>query len=193
MNEQELRTTLRHLAGHLHHLHTEYLGSKLGAARTSQTGVRTGTTGPTSPADDTQLDYLLDAAHPIITGWAKNLAAQTAAPGLPLDQPLATWCAWLNRNRALLLAMDWAEDCIAELQDLDTELRHHIHPTDPHLQIEHRQTSKSICYRLGNMGHRITPAQLRGWARRGHITSVDINGGHNGYLLTEVLEYLSKN
>lgn len=193
MNEQELRTTLRRLAGHLHHLESELHDAPLHAPRYSQIDSHQSHGGPRPPTNLTQLNYLMEDVAPIITGWATNLAASATLTGLPTNQPLATWCAWLSRHRHTLLTMDWADDAVTELQELETELRHLIHPQDPNLQIEHRQTSKSVCYRLGNMGHRITPAQLRGWARRGHITSVDINGGHNGYLLTEVLEYLSKN
>lgn len=39
--------------------------------------------------------------------------------------------------------------------------------------------------------HNTQPATLRQWARRGHITSVPVEGNRNGYLLTEVLNYMT--
>lgn len=40
------------------------------------------------------------------------------------------------------------------------------------------------------MGHRIQPATLRQWHKRGKITAVERTDGTNGYLLSEVFDYL---
>lgn len=190
MNEQELRTILRRLAGHCHHLQAELHDAPLHAPRYSQVDSHQSHSGPRPPTNLTGLNYLMEEVHPIITGWATNLAASATLTGLPTGQPLATWCAWLSRHRLVLLKMDWADDAVVELQELEVELRHHIHPQDPHHHIEHRQTARSICHRLATMGHHIQPATLRQWHKRGKITAIEQSNGHNGYLLTEILDQL---
>ncbi|STC97631.1 hypothetical protein [Corynebacterium renale] len=55
---------------------------------------------------------------------------------------------------------------------------------------EARQTATIICALLSQRGINITPAQLRKWAQRGKITTTKI-GGHNGYLLSEVIAHLT--
>ena len=189
MTPEELATTLRHLAGHLHHLQQELYDAPLHAPRYSQTDSHKSHGGPKAPCNIANLDYLRDTgADDIIKGWATNLATDTPAHGLPHGQPLATWCAWLHRNLHHLETVPWSQEATTELQELEATLRHHIHPQDPNFQIEHRQTARSICNRLTQMGHHITPATLRQWHKRGKITAVELSNGHNGYLLTEVLD-----
>lgn len=56
-------------------------------------------------------------------------------------------------------------------------------------QIEQRQTSRSICYRMGQIGFPITPEILRQWARYNHISAQPRPDGRNSYLLSEVVAY----
>ncbi|MGJ4082033.1 hypothetical protein ACN4DI_01870 [Corynebacterium macclintockiae] len=183
----DLPTTLRHLAHHLHHLQTEIWENRYHAARTSQTGVRHTTTGPSSPTNDTQLTYLTETQTRL-----RELATNTSED-LHLLIPHNTqvgnyWAAWFYRHHTQLQDLTWYTDLTEELTDLEAELRHHIHPQDPNLHIEQRQSARSICARLANMGHRIQPATIRQWHKRGKITAVERADGTNGYLLSEVLE-----
>lgn len=184
---ESLAPTLRRLATHLHHLQTEVWEARYHCARTSQTGVRANTTGPSSPTNDTQLTYLTETQtrlRELCTNISEDLT-------IPIPQTAAVgnfWAAWLYRHHPNLQHLTWYTDLTEELTDLEAELRHHIHPQDPNLHIEQRQSARSICARLANMGHRIQPATIRQWHKRGKITAVERADGTNGYLLSEVLE-----
>ncbi|MDO5373043.1 MAG: hypothetical protein Q4F10_06290 [Corynebacterium glutamicum] len=56
---------------------------------------------------------------------------------------------------------------------------------------EVQQSSKAIIAKLNTRGFTgISPRQLHDWTLRGHIRAYPRHDGTNGYLLTEVLEYL---
>ena len=184
-----LPTILKHLANHLHHLQTEVWEARYHSTRTSQTGVRHTTTGPTSPTNDTQLTYLLEI-QTRLRELCTNISEDLTIP-IPTTAAVGNyWAAWLYRHRTQLPTLTWFTDLEAELTDLESELRHHIHPQNPHLYIEHRQSARSICARIANMGHSIQPATLRQWHKRGKITAIERTDGTNGYLLSEVLKTL---
>ncbi|WJY72277.1 hypothetical protein CAURIC_03065 [Corynebacterium auriscanis] len=92
-----LAPLLRHLATHLHHLQTEVWETRYHSARTSQTGVRTNTTGPSSPTNDTQLTYLTETQarlRELCTNISEDLT-------IPIPQTAAVgnfWAAWLYRH-----------------------------------------------------------------------------------------------
>ena len=167
----DLPTTLRHLANHLHHLQTEIWENRYHAARTSQTGVRHTTTGPSSPTNDTQLDYLLD------TQTRLRELATNASEDLHVLIPHNTqvgdyWAAWLHRHRAQLQDLTWYDDLETELQDLEAELRHHIHPQAPHtVKLPDYATADEISRALGK-----TPDAIRKWCKRHHVTAYIENG-----------------
>lgn len=185
-----MRPTLKHIAHNLHTLHTELHTTPLSTRPHSQTGVRSGTTGSTPPCNITSLDYLIDV-DTRLTELCMNIATDLAIPITPGTHSAAQWCAWLYRHWDNLDPLTWKEDLEQELTDLDAELQAKLHPTTTDLTHEHRQTARSICHRLATMGHNTQPATLRQWARRGHITSVPVEGNRNGYLLTEVLNYMT--
>lgn len=189
MTPEDLAPILRRLAGHLNHLQGELRDQPLHAPRYSQTDSHKSHGGPKPPCDTTQLDYLLDL-NERMGELCGNIADDL---NLMLPHKVKTngngmWCAWLLRHTSKLPRLTWYPDLTTDLTDLEAELRHHIHPQDPNLQIEHRQTSRSICHRLATMGHTITPDLLRQWAKRGKISAIELKGGRNGYLLTEVLD-----
>lgn len=57
---------------------------------------------------------------------------------------------------------------------------------------ERRQSATSIKRRLASMGHAVTLDTIRGWARHGHITTQPLANGHNGYLITEIIDHITK-
>lgn len=56
---------------------------------------------------------------------------------------------------------------------------------------EPRHDATHIVRRMSTRGWVITKDQVRKWAERGHISRVDRPDGKGGYLLTEVIRYLS--
>lgn len=100
-------------------------------------------------------------------------------------------CQWVEHHADTIATLPVAPYLLAELQDSATQLDQRLQrtrPPQPVSIVEHRQTARSICARLGQMGHRIQPATLRQWHKRGKITAVELSNGRNGYLLTEVLD-----
>ena len=167
----DLPTTLRHLANHLHHLQTEIWETRYHAARTSQTGTRHTTTGPSSPTNDTQLDYLLD------TQTRLRELATNASEDLHILIPHNTqvgnyWAAWLHRHHTQLQDLTWYDDLETELRDLESELRHHIHPQAPHaVKLPDYATADEIAQALGK-----TPGAIRKWCVRHKVTAYTLDG-----------------
>ena len=176
--EAELRDILRHLADHLATLHEDLETDSLHAARQSQTGVRTGTTGSRPPCSITDLDYLTtdeereDKPSPrvIIRGWCTELQRCAGITGQPFGQPLNVWAAWLSRNRGVLLAQTWAEDAVDELRALEGQLRDRLYPNLtprenlPAGPLPPRLTETEMCDAFN-----IQPATVRSWKNRNKI------------------------
>lgn len=176
----DLPTTLRHLANHLHHLQTEIWENRYHAARTSQTGTRHTTTGPSSPTNDTQLTYLTEIQarlRELCTNISEDLT-------IPIPQTAAVgnfWAAWLYRHRAKLQHLTWYTDLTEELVDLEAELRHHIHPQAPHeAKLPDYATADEIGRALGK-----TPDAIRKWCKRHEVTSY-LQGGKVYYRTAEI-------
>lgn len=171
MTEADLRDLLRHLAGHLATLHEDLEEAGWHAARTSQTGVRTGTTGSKPPCSITDLDFLIDEVSPVIRGWCTELQRCARITGLPQGWvPLNVWVAFLSRNRSALLAQDWGQDAAAELSDLEYELRHRLYPNLkqrenlPTGELPPRLTEAEMCQAFN-----VQPSTIRSWKNRGKI------------------------
>ena len=161
-----LATTLRRLAGHLHHLQQELVDAPLHAPRYSQTDSRKTHSGPKSPTNDTDLDYLNDVQFRI-GQLAKNVSEDLALviPTIVKDKEL--WTGWLYRNRNKLPRLDWYEDLTDNLTDIETELRIKIHPTDVHeIKLPDYATAEEIGHALGK-----TPDAVRKWCTRHHVTA----------------------
>lgn len=177
---ESLAPTLRCLSAHLHHLQTEVWEARYHCARTSQTGVRANTTGPSSPTNDTQLTYLTETQarlRELCTNISEDLT-------IPIPQTAAVgnfWAAWLYRHRARLQNLTWYTDLTEELTDLEAELRHHIHPQDPHeVKLPDYATAEEIAQALGK-----TPAAIRKWCTRHHVTAYTQDGRCH-YRTTEI-------
>ena len=189
MTPEELAPILRHLAGHLNHLQGDLRDQPLHAPHYSQTDSHKSHGGPKPPCNTTQLDYLLDL-NERLGELCGNIAddLHLMLPHKVKAHGNGMWYAWLLRHASKLPTLTWYPDLTDALVDTEAELRHHIHPPQSNPQYEQRQTSRSIIYRLHQMGHTtITPNTLRQWAHRGKITTITTPGGRNTYLLTEVL------
>lgn len=172
MTPQELKTLLRHITNHINHLQQQLYDQPLQAARYSQTDSRRTNSTPAPPTDLTTLDYLHQHIDPIIRGWCYSLANSHQLGQLPHDQPTTLWTAWLAKHANTLTATDYAQDCIQELQALEAELAHHIHPTNPHTQqLPEYATTQQLAELTGK-----TPAAIRKWCERKEITKYTING-----------------
>lgn len=163
--------TLRHIAGLLHTLQTNYWESDLHAARQSQTGVRTNTTGSTTPGDDTQLEYL-NHIQDRLQELCENIRDDLTIPIPAAARVGAFWAAWLHRHRHQLPQLTWYDDLETELHDLETELTTRLHPTKPHRpNLPDYATAQEIAKATGK-----TPQAIHKWCTRHHITAYTQNG-----------------
>ena len=178
MTPDDLRLLLRRLADHLAKLHEDLEEDSLHAARQSQTGVRSGTTGSKPPCSITDLDYLTtseereDKPSPwvIVRRWCTELQRCAGVTGQPFGQPLNVWAAWLSRNREVFLAQDWADAAVDELRELEAELRTRLYPNltprtpMPTGALPPRLTETEIC-----QAYSVQPATVRQWKHRQKI------------------------
>lgn len=198
MTPDQLRDLLRKLAAHLATLHEDLEEAGWHAARTSQTGVRTGTTGSKPPCDTIALDYIITDVSPRVKGWCHNLREDTGLAGIPLNQPLNHWAAWLSRHRETLLEMPWADDAVEELVKLEEELRHRIHPTDPNqialmasIAKDRKDTARNVARMLSaSMGKRVDRNKVMYLAKSGRVGTYPGPDGETHYSLVEVRDAL---
>lgn len=200
----DFRQVLRQLANHLHHLQAELYDTGLPAARQSQTGARTTTVKGRPPCDLTIIDTIEHTPinqdgptpGPSIRGWAYNLAADTPTPTpLPTNQPLATWCAWLNRHANQLAEMPWAAEAYDELHDIETTLRHQLNPTNPHLTAAIAKDklgtpTQTARWASSITGKRIDRRKITYLAKTDRINTYVTPDGNQEYSLKETLEAL---
>lgn len=97
---------------------------------------------------------------------------------------LTRWLAWYAGPVSQL---DFANDILDEMRWQIRELDHRLRRTRPFVPAGEPQevwlTARSICYKLRQQGHKITPELLRKWAERGKIESRKNSRGENLYRL----------
>ena len=187
-----LRTTLKRLAGHIHHLRTEAYENSLGTPPPKETPHAHAGGTPNPPTNLTTLTLVIDADQRL-QELALNVAADLAIPTPPTPRAAGEWCAWLYRHHTELHSLDWYDDLAQEITDLEADLAARVAPpATPH--IEQRQTARAIIRRLANMGHKnkINASTLRLWAHRGKVTAHQDSQGRNRYLLSEVLDNIEE-
>ncbi|TYR17950.1 hypothetical protein FYJ88_03745 [Corynebacterium urealyticum] len=166
----ELVPLLARLDGHLRHLQIELWEDKYHCAKTSQTGVRANTTGPSSPTNDLTLDYVVDVQlrlRELCTNAADDLA-QPVPTGTTVG---GFWVRWLGQQAGSLTQLEWYDDLVQELVDLEAELRHRIHPQDPHeVKLPDYATAEEIGKALGK-----TAEAVRKWCIRRGVTAYIID------------------
>ncbi|MER0106680.1 hypothetical protein ABRP95_09675 [Corynebacterium sp. KPL2895] len=105
-------------------------------------------------------------------------------------------CQWIAWNAGPISQLDVAPLMLDELRHQARELNHRLRRTRPlapvTLQSEPRRGAEHIARQLRARGQNVTADTIRGWARRGHITTTTMPNGRNGYLLTEALTHTWK-
>lgn len=173
-------------------LYTQLDAAKLSSANSGAGGVANGH-GPRLPCSTWALDTDVDLSsklHELVSD-----AATTITPGRAFPHDGAKLATWLAFHAEACTRLDWADDLHQEIRDQCNQLNRLLNPAgiaEIAARPERRQTARSICAKLSSMGHKATPELLRQWAHRGHITSLTRADGKNTYLLTEVMERLTK-
>ncbi|MEY8565187.1 hypothetical protein AALF15_01265 [Corynebacteriaceae bacterium 7-707] len=170
---EDLRTTLRRLADLCAEIQDDLEqgaypdsgGNNLGAAPV----------GPKSkaPCSVATLDYIITDVSPRIRGWATELQRCGHCTGLPVNQPLNVWCAWMSRHRETLIAQSWADDAATELADLTAELDNRLHPPvdTKHPDVGEFATAEDIAHATGR-----SVEGVRKWCQRNKVEHWDIGG-----------------
>jgi len=169
----DLRTTLQHLAEYCATIQEDLQDSAYPAAASTNAGARP--IGPKGkpPCSIVDLDYIIEDVAPRIKGWCFNLQESAHATGLPVNQPLNLWVAWLSRHRVTLLDQEWGEDAAAELADLAAELDNRLHPPvdTKHPDVGEFATAEDIANATGR-----SIEGVRKWCQRNKVEHWDIGG-----------------
>lgn len=99
-------------------------------------------------------------------------------------------CQWIAWNAGPISQLDVAPLMLDELNHQTRELNHRLRRTRPLEPIGKQEawlTARTICYRLKQQGHDITPELLRQWAQRGKITVKSNENRKNLYSMTQIL------
>lgn len=102
----------------------------------------------------------------------------------------ARMCQWIAWNAGPISQLDVAPLMLDELNHQTRELNHRLRRTRPLEPIGKQEawlTARTICYRLKQQGHDITPELLRQWAQRGKITVKSNENRKNLYSMTQIL------
>ncbi|WP_284785249.1 hypothetical protein [Corynebacterium rhinophilum] len=128
-----------------------------------------------------------------------NEYCDDAARYVPLDGDIYThgfqrngarMCQWIAWNAGPISQLDVAPLMLDELNHQARELNHRLRRTRPLEPIGKQEawlTARTICYRLKQQGHDITPELLRQWAQRGKITVKSNENRKNLYSMTQIL------
>ena len=104
---------------------------------------------------------------------------------------LADWLAWYAGPVSQL---DFADDILDEVRWQIRELDHRLRRTRPPMLVDDSQevwlTAKTICYKLRQQGHNVSPELLRKWAERRKIESKVSALGKAIYPLRNVIRIL---
>ncbi|MBC3178130.1 hypothetical protein [Corynebacterium lujinxingii] len=170
----------------------------LAACKTTSGGTRTerimrATPGPAAPGNPRAIHLAVE-----LDGFLHELCADLRdqiEPGRVLEADGIMLTRWIGFNAHVIAAtIDWTDDLVDALAGYTARARR-VTGTAPRQppKIEPRQTAAAICQRLASMGHRVTPEQLTLWHHRSAgAVSVEKRGQRNLYLLTEVLDWITR-
>lgn len=104
-------------------------------------------------------------------------------------------CHWIAWNAGPISQLDVAPLMLDELKHQIRELDHKLRRTRPPEPIKNPQevwlTARTICYKLRQQGHNVSPELLRKWVERGEISSLEDCDGKKKYLQREVLSNIT--
>lgn len=107
---------------------------------------------------------------------------------------LADWLAWYAGPVSQL---DFADDILDEVRWQIRELDHRLRRTRPPELVAKPQevwlTARTICYKLRQQGHNVSPELLRKWAERGKLRHSTTFQKENKYLYVEVYGLVVEN
>lgn len=176
MTDEELHRILTDLTAHLKQMRDDRHGSSLNAPSGSGNGGKAPKGGkPKLPCSADLLNWEAEL-HFELSEPAEELHTDYPADCWPtprMDPSRGTdsvaWVQWLNhpRHRPLILAKDW--DLPQWLQEKESELRHMLHPEDPHQQAEALAGIVTVDY-LKERGYK--PGTIRQWRARGVLEQV---------------------
>lgn len=182
MTDEELHRILTDLTDHLKAMRDDRHSSGLNAPSGSGNGGKAPKGGkPKLPCSADLLNWEAEL-HFELSEPAEELHADypgecwktpRMAPSRGTDS--VAWCQWLNhpRHRPLILQKDW--DLPQWLQEKESELRHMLHPDDPHQQQDHGlgqfATAEEIAHATGR-----TLAGVRRWLHRNQVEHWNIGG-----------------
>lgn len=107
----------------------------------------------------------------------------------------ARMCHWIAWNAGPISQLDVAPLMLDELKHQIRELDHRLKRTRPFEPAKSEQevwlTARTICYKLRQQGHNVSPELLRKWAEREKISSLKDCDGKKKYLQREVLSNIT--
>lgn len=100
-------------------------------------------------------------------------------------------CHWIAWNAGPISQLDVAPLLLDELRHQIRELDHRLRRTRPPAPIGEPKevwlTARTICYKLRQQGHDVSPELLRKWVERGKITVKSNENRRNLYSMTQIL------
>ena len=109
----------------------------------------------------------------------------------------ARMCQWIAWNAGPISQLDVAPLLLDELHHQARELNHRLRRTRPPEPVAESQevwlTARTICYRLRQQGHNVSPELLRKWAERGKLRHSTTFQKENKYLYAEVCGLVVEN
>lgn len=171
MTDEELHRILTDLTNHLKQMRDDRHDSSLNAPSGSGNGGKAPKGGkPKLPCSTDLLSWEAEL-HFELSEPAEELHTDYPADCWPTPRmdpsrgnDSVAWAQWLNhpRHRPLILAKDW--DLPQWLQEKESELRHMLHPTDPHKQAADLPSLVTVDY-LKESGFKA--GTIRQWRARG--------------------------
>ena len=100
---------------------------------------------------------------------------------------LSDWLAWHAGPVSLL---DFADDILDEVRWQIRELDHRLRRTRAFVPADKEVwlTARTICYKLRQQGHSVSPELLRKWGERGQVQRKRLSSGSWGYIASECIE-----
>ena len=198
MTEQELATILTNLTAHLKQMRDERRGSALNAPSGS------GNAGKAPKRAKSKLPCSADLLQ-----WEAELHFELSEPAEELHQDYpndtwttprqdpsrgndtVAWASWLAHPRHIPLILQKEWDFPQWVQEKESELRHMLHPTEPHIEAmkpvgerDHYAPASKIAAMLRAMGHDVSRKQITYWETSGRIDGY-IEDGKTVYSVVE--------
>lgn len=182
---------LRNLARHLGHLYQELDSLKYSRPTPPEVRAMKPAPGPQSPGNWLMVSTYIDQEQRL-REVAFNALADIGVRIKDSDASAPRLCALLAFHAQAASELTWAADLHDELTNQTRILDRRCNPPQPATiakQPEPRHGAEHIARQLRARGIPTTADTIRGWARHGHITRIEMPNGRGGYLITEALAW----